>query len=179
VVEFTRLAQPVARAHVLMVCRFGVFAPSSTGAMQLSHGGGDAPTGQQHASPGQSGSARRLSAITDDCDGPVRAALGKRRRMSRALKGRNKVRRGQTSTDRQRSMGVGVSSSRDGRQSPRLVRPLQGSDGLGPRSQGGADRSRDALGSVQRNWGRSALPWARLWLPRWGVTSSSDNDASP
>jgi len=114
VVKYTRLAQPVARAHVLMVCRFGVFAPSSTGAMQLSHGSGDAPTGQQHASPGQSGSARRLSAITDDCDGPVRAALGKRRRMSRALKGRNKVRRGRSSTDRRRSMGVGVSSSRGG-----------------------------------------------------------------
>jgi len=75
---------------------------------------------------GQSGSARRLSAITDDCDGPVRAAPGKRRRMSRALKGRNKVRRGQTSTDRRRSMGAGVSSSRGGRRShSALFRPFR------------------------------------------------------
>ena len=100
--------------------------------------------------------------------------------MSRALKGRNKVRRGPTSTDRRRSMGAGVSSSRGGRRCRRaLFGPFQGTDGLGPRSQGGADRPRDVLGSGQHRRGRSALPWARMWLPRWGVTASSDNDASP
>jgi hypothetical protein len=96
----TRLAQPVAPARGdrrcaasggegLIVCRTEVFVRSPTCAMQLSHGGGDAPTGQQHASPGQSGSARSLCAITDDRAGPVRAAPGKLRKMSRALKGRN------------------------------------------------------------------------------------------
>jgi len=95
-------------------------------AMQLSQGGGDAPTGQPQASPGQSGSARRLSATTDDCDGPVRAAPGKRRKTSRAPKGRNKVRRGRSSTDRQRSLGAGVLSSRGGRRArSALFRPFR------------------------------------------------------
>jgi len=70
-----------------------------------------AATGQVR---GRADRPAQLAATTDDSDGPVRAAPGKQRKMSRALKGRNKVRRGRSSTEHRRSMGAGVSSSRGG-----------------------------------------------------------------
>jgi len=90
----------------------------------------------------------------------------------RALKGPNKAWRLLTTargrhTDAHRTPSVGRCLS-----APHLVSPFQGTGHSSPLPQGGADRPVTIVGDSRQPAGRSALPWAGMLLPRWGVSAT-------